>query len=110
MALIQIDYLSKALSRIVTVHMYLPSDAQNEFTQGNPNYQRATKTLFLLHGFSGNSTDWVTGSNAVDLSRKYNLAIVMPSGENSFYINRKGTGNAYETFIVDELFDFVCSN
>lgn len=110
MALIQIDYLSKALSRIVTVHMYLPSDAQNEFTQGNPNYQRATKTLFLLHGFSGNSTDWVTGSNAMDLSRKYNLAIVMPSGENSFYINRKGTGNAYETFIVDELFDFVCSN
>lgn len=110
MALLQIDYLSKELSRIVTVHMYLPSDTQPEFTDGNPHYERATKTLYLLHGFSGNSTDWVTGSNAMDISRKYNLAIVMPSGENSFYINRKGTGNAYETFIVEELFDYICSN
>lgn len=110
MALIQIDYLSDALSRIVTVHMYLPNDTQKDFTDGNPHYKRATKTLYLLHGFSGNSMDWVAGSNAMDISRRYNLAIVMPSGENSFYVDRKGTGNAYETFIVDELFDYVCSN
>lgn len=110
MALIQIDYLSNALSRIVTVHMYLPSDTQKEFTDGNPHYQRAAKTLYLLHGFSGNSTDWVTGSSAMEISRKYNLAIVMPSGENSFYLNRKGTGNAYETFLAEELFEYISSN
>lgn len=110
MALLQIDYLSEALSRIVTVHMYLPSDTQPEFADGNPHYKRATKTLYLLHGFSGNSTDWVTGSNAMDISRKYNLAIVMPSGENSFYLNRKGTGMSYETFIVEELFHYITSN
>lgn len=110
MALLQVDFLSKALSRIVTVHAYLPNDVQEEFKTKNPNYDRPTKCLYLLHGFSGNSTDWVTGSNAMDISRKYNLAIIMPSGENSFYIDRKGTGNAYETFIAKELREFVCAS
>lgn len=107
MALLQIDYLSDALARIVTVHLYLPNDTKPEFTEENSHYDRDTKILYLLHGFSGNSTDWVTGSNAMELSRKYNLAIVMPSGENSFYMNQKGTGKAYETFIAEELFTYV---
>lgn len=103
MALAQVHYLSKALERIVTFHMYLPNDTSPELRENNPYYERPTKTLYLLHGFSGNTTDWITGSNAMDISRKYNIAIVMPSGENSFYINRKGTGNAYESYIAEEL-------
>lgn len=103
MALSQVHFLSEALSRITTFHIYLPNDTKDEFTDNNPNYERDTKTLYLLHGFSGNSTDWITGSNAMEVSRQYNVAIVMPSGENSFYLNRKGTGNAYETYIAEEL-------
>ena len=81
MALLQVNFFSKALSRIVTAHMYLPSDTQPEFTEDNPHYERETKILYLLHGFSGDSTDWISGSNVMDVSRRYNLAIVMPSGE-----------------------------
>ena len=90
--------------------MYLPSDTQPEFIEDNPHYERETKILYLLHGFSGDSTDWISGSNVMDVSRRYNLAIVMPSGENSFYVDRQGTGTAYETFIAKELFDFVTLN
>lgn len=107
MALLQIHYLSKALARIVTFHMYLPNDTSIEFTENNPHYERPTKTLYLLHGFSGNTTDWITGSSAMEISRKYNVAIVMPSGENSFYLDRKGTGNAYETYIAEELPEYI---
>lgn len=103
MALSQVHYLSEALARIVSFHIYLPNDTSVELTKGNPHYDRETKTLYLLHGFSGNTTDWVVGSNAMEISRKYNVAIVMPSGENSFYLDRKGTGNAYETYIAKEL-------
>lgn len=110
MALLQVNFFSKALSRIVTAHMYLPSDTQPEFIEDNPHYERETKILYLLHGFSGDSTDWISGSNVMDVSRRYNLAIVMPSGENSFYVDRQGTGTAYETFIAKELFDFVTLN
>lgn len=107
MALSQVHYFSQALSRIVTFHIYLPNDTQCEFTDNNPNYERDTKTLYLLHGFSGNTTDWITGSNAMEISRQYNIAIIMPSGENSFYLNRKGTGNAFETYIAKELPAYV---
>ncbi len=103
MALSQVHYLSEALARIVTFHIYLPNDTSKEFTENNPHYERPIKTLYLLHGFSGNTTDWIMGSSAMEISRKYNLAIVMPSGENSFYLDRKGTGNAYETYIAKEL-------
>ncbi len=107
MALSQVNFFSNSLQRIVTFHIYLPNDVQAEFKKQNPCYERETKTIYLLHGFSGNTTDWITGSNTMELSRKYNLAIVMPSGENSFYLNRKGTGNLYETYIAKELPEYI---
>ena len=66
--------------------MYLPSDTQPEFIEDNPHYERETKILYLLHGFSGDSTDWISGSNVMDVSRRYNLAIVMPSGKIVFML------------------------
>ncbi|MDE6950713.1 MAG: acetylesterase, partial [Lachnospiraceae bacterium] len=39
----------------------------------------------------------------MEISRKSIVEIFMPSGENSFYLDRKGTGNAYETFVAKEL-------
>lgn len=107
MALSQVHFFSQALARIVTFHVYLPNDTASEFMENNPHYERTVKTLYLLHGFSGNTTDWITGSNAMEISRRYNLAIVMPSGENSFYLDRKGTGGAYETYIAKELPEYV---
>lgn len=109
MALLQVHYLSDALKRIVTFHIFLPNDVQDEFKKGNPHYDRPVRTLYLLHGYSGNTTDWVSGSDTMEMSRKYNLAIVMPSGENSFYIDREATGQAYETYIAKELPDYVSS-
>ena len=106
MSLLQVNTYSLALSRIVTFHVILPNDLPPEMTAGNPYYERPMKTLYLLHGFSGNTTDWLTGSLIQELAGKYNLAVVLPSGENSFYLNGKGTGRAYETFTAEELMDY----
>ena len=103
MALLQVNTYSMALSRIITFHVLLPNDAPPEMLAGNHCYDRPIKTLYLLHGFSGSTQDWLTGSLIQELSLKYNLAVVMPAGENSFYLNGKGTGRAYETFIAEEL-------
>lgn len=108
MALLQANTYSAALSRVVTFHVILPNDLLAEMMDGNENYNRATKTLYLLHGFSGSTTDWLMGSRIQELAIKYNLAVVMPAGENSFYLNQKGTGRAYETFTGEELMDY-CS-
>ena len=49
------------------------------------------RALFLLRGTSGCSVDWVTGSLINELAGRYNLAVVMPSGDNSFYLNGAGS-------------------
>lgn len=90
MALLQVNTFSQALSRIITFHIILPNDAPPEMLAGNSNYDRPMKTLYLLHGFSGSTQDWLTGSLIQELALKYNLAVVMPAGENSFYLNGKG--------------------
>jgi len=107
MANIQINFFSQAINRLTTVQMILPNDAVAEMTINNPHYKRPMKTLFLLHGYSGNSWDWAYGSLVAELALKYNLAVVMPSGDNSFYVNAKASGYRYEDFIVKDLLAYI---
>lgn len=107
MALIQVDFFSEALARTTGVNVLLPNDAMPYMTENNPNYQREMKTLYLLHGFSGSNKDWLMGSLIQELSLKYNMAVVMPSGENSFYLDGKGIGKAYCRFVGEELVAYI---
>lgn len=107
MALMQVTYFAKSLSKGTNVHVIIPNDVFPEMIAGNENYNRPMKTLFLLHGFSGTSMDWITGTNISDMAIKYNMAVVLPSADNSFYLNGKGTGTAYETFVGVELVEYI---
>lgn len=107
MAILQVNFFSTALMRATAVQMILPNDVPPEMTAGNKSFERPMKTLYLLHGFSGNNMDWMTGSLIQEMASKYNLAVVMPSGENSFYLNGRGTGAAYETFTGVELVEYM---
>ncbi|PXV86834.1 S-formylglutathione hydrolase FrmB [Lachnotalea glycerini] len=107
MALLQVNYFSEALKKITTFHIFLPNDVQPIMIQGNKHYEREIKTLYLLHGFSGGTIDWMLGSSAQDMAIKYNIAIVMPSGDNSFYLDAKATGKAYGRFVGEELVSYV---
>lgn len=107
MAVFQVDYFSKALEKHTIFHMILPNDLPPMMIGSNPNYNRKTKLLILLHGYSGSSKDWLYGSLISELAAKYNLAVVMPSGDNSFYLDGKGTGKAYCRFVGQELVEYV---
>lgn len=107
MALITLQFQSTSLCRPARVQLLLPNDAPNETVISNKYYKRPTKTLVLLHGYSGGCDDWLTGSRVQEISGKYNLAIVMPGGENSFYLDQKGTGRAYATFVGKELIGYL---
>lgn len=99
MALFQIDYFSTSLSRITNFNVLIPNDILPGMSVNNPHYLRGAKTLILLHGYSGSNKDWLSSSAVSELSIKYNLAVIMPSGENSFYLDGKGTGKAFCQFI-----------
>lgn len=105
MAIIQGTYLSDALKRSITYHVYLPNDTADEMK--TEYYERPAKVLYLLIGYSGASIDWVTGSLIFGTAQKYNVTVVMVSGENSFYLNQKGTGRAYEDFAGRELPEYI---
>lgn len=107
MALMDITFYSKNIAKQVKFHVIIPNDVQEIFTRNNIHYKRDTKTLFLLHGFSGNSQDWILGSNINELSAKYNLAIILPTGDNSFYVDSPGTGRTYGKFIGEELVEYT---
>ena len=105
MAYFRIEYYSAALRRQTSFEMLIPNDVRTDIQRPeNPYAKRPMKTLFLLHGYTGKAGNWVP----VHLTEKYNFAIVMPSAENSFYLDGEATGRAYETMVAKELVEYVC--
>lgn len=107
MALIQGDFYSTALAKLTNYYLVLPNDVFPGMIEGNKHYSRNMKTLYLLHGYSGSARDWLLGSRAQELAIQYNLAIAMPTGDNSFYLDRKGTGRAYCQHVGKEFIDYT---
>ena len=99
MAYFRIEYYSKALRRETSFEVMIPCDPR----EGMPAPEGPMHTLFLLHGYTGKAGNYVP----FDLPYKYNFAIVMPSAENSFYLNGLSTGHAFQTLVGEELVEFV---
>ncbi len=99
MAIIHASFLSKSLFRTVDITVILPVD--KIFAQ--PSEEKPFKTLYLLHGLLGSQYDWISGTRIERWAMAKNLAVVMPAGENGFYIDQKETGRNYGEFIGEEL-------
>lgn len=111
MALVQTDFFSTSLMRTVTMSAVIPADrayiSNDGYARaGSLSDQRPFKTLYLLHGVYGNHSDWVTRTRIRHLAEAHNLAVIMPSGENSFY-NDHASGARYGEFIGQELVEFT---
>ena len=51
------------------------------------------KRCICLHGIFGNETDWVHGTRIQRWAEEKNLAVVvMPAGENAFYVDQPSIG------------------
>ncbi len=100
MAYIKMEHFSDCLRRTVSFRLLLPNDVDGK---DNPHYDRPMKTLYLLHGYCGRSTDWIWNSAVSNIANRYNICIVLPDGENSFYLDGAATGRKYATFIGEEL-------
>lgn len=101
MAYFRIEYFSNALHRTTSFEMLIPNDYPAD--QPAPAADRPLRTLFLLHGYTGKAGNYVPD----DLPGRYGFAIVMPSAENSFYLNGLSTGHAFQTLVGEELVDYV---
>ena len=105
MALIEMNLVSHALMRCVPVQVILPADKWN--SDGTLMPRKKFKTLYLLNGLWGNCTDWVAGTRIRRWAEERDLAVVMPSGDNSFYVDRPESGNNYGEFLGRELVELT---
>lgn len=101
MALIRADFFSASLMRNITIHAVIPSD---KITDPKKGIERKTfKTLYLLNGLMGNDADWVTATRIERWAKDKDLAVIMPAGENRFYVDQDIPGQKYGTFVGKEL-------
>lgn len=107
MALMNVTYFSQALAGQNEFLLVLPNDVPPFMAEMNPHYQRPMKTLVLLHGYNGGTSDWITGSSIQELAVQYNLAVIMPNGRNSFYLDREPTGEQFAAFVGDEVLNYA---
>ena len=105
MAIIEVNFISKCLMRTVTFNAIIPVDKFGP--QAENAEQKPLKTLYLLHGIFGNYTDWVNGTRIQAWAEANDLAVIMPSGENRFYLDDEKSGVLYGEFIGKELVEFT---
>ena len=106
MAILHCNFSAPSLMRAVPIQVILPTD--NMFAESQSGYgSKPFKTLFLLHGVFGNCMDWLNGTQIYQWAQERNLAVIMPSGENKFYIDQKVTGERYGSFIRKDLVEFA---
>jgi S-formylglutathione hydrolase FrmB len=66
--------------------------------------------LYLLHGWQGDETDWIKLTHLTELAASYQLIIVTPRAENSWYVNSAvNPTNRYFDYILDDVIEDVDS-
>jgi S-formylglutathione hydrolase FrmB len=96
MAFLQCDIKSDSLLMSTQFWALLPQD--------KPGKPPCRAVLYLLHGRSGNAQDWVRKSNITRYAEKYDIAVIMPEVNLSFYTDMRHGGD-YFTYIAEELPD-----
>ncbi len=106
MALVQVDFFSKALMRTVTFNAIVPAD---KMPMPGEDVKKITeyKTLYLLHGIFGNHTDWVTNTRLALWAQEKDLVVIMPAGENKFYVDNDKSMDKFSEFIGEDLVNFT---
>lgn len=96
MSLVQVNFVSQKLLRAVSFTAIIPMEATEPL-----------KTLYLLHGAIGDQYDYLTGTRIKRWALEKNLAVIMPSGENQFYVDKPEQKEYYGAFVAEELVAFT---
>lgn len=106
MAHLTCNFFAKSLMRTVDITIILPTD-KVAFGDANQKMPKTFKTLYLLHGIFGSTSDWINGTRIEAWAQERNLVVAMPSGENKFYVDNPHSGDNFSTFIGKELVEFT---
>ncbi len=102
-------------SQITVVEDSLFSQSLNTTTKfyavlpdGYSKTQERYTAVYLLHGFSGDYTNWVKQTDLIKYLKGYEYIVICPDAKNSWYSNSIILQNAnYEDMIIKEIVPFV---
>ena len=106
MAIGKMTFHSEELNRNVDFRFLLP-EGPSLYEEDKSYFDRAPRVLYLLHGHGCGNEEWLTGSSIKAFSYRYNMAVIMPGGENSFYLNHPEARANYGNFVGRELVEYT---
>ena len=98
MAHIRCDFRSETLDMGTSMTAFLPEGMDCS----------KARVVYLLHGLADNCTGWARYTSVERYARRYNVAVIIPEVQRSFYADMK-QGLPYFTFVSKEL-PRICSN
>ncbi|SDK47725.1 alpha/beta hydrolase [Alkalibacterium thalassium] len=103
MTIIDASFFSENLTRKVSFSAIIP---EKNRASG------ALQTLYLLHGYSGDCKDWLYAGQIEQLADNYGIAVILPNGENSYYVdhpNGLGYGALRNGLYYDQTFSKIAA-
>lgn len=107
MALIDLTFFSPALRRNTGVRVVLPVDHEPVTHQRMHPEGAPWRTLYLLGGYMHDRTSFLAHTRVAELAAELDLCVVMPDCGNRFYVDSERTGEAWSTFVGEELVEFT---
>lgn len=104
MNLIHCEFPSDTLHTYVHVTVMLPKKMKTPLE--TPMKKEAYPVLYLLHGALDYGDSWIYRTDLSNLVDEKEIAVVLPSVGNSFYLDEP-EGMAYFTFLTEELLEYL---
>ena len=107
MVLFRGDVKCKSLQRRTSISVILPSDNIHFLQDAEEIVPQPYKTLYLLHGLYGSDDIFLANTSIQKFAEDNGIAIVIPCGENSFYVDNEQSHAFYGEYVGQELLDIT---
>lgn len=114
MALLTVDFHTKALARRTKMDVFIPSlnlggCLKNQDVNYYQNNKETYPLVIFLHGFGDNEKAWQMNTQILKLCEDHKIAACFINGENKWYLNLGPIDNYY-SLIEEEVLDFLYGN
>ena len=103
MVLFRGDIKCKSLQRRTSISVILPADNIHFLQDTEEIVPKPYRTLYLLHGLYGSDDIFLANTSIQKFAEDNGIAIVIPCGENSFYVDNPKAHAYYGEYVGQEL-------
>lgn len=107
MVLFRGDIKCKSLQRRTSISVILPADNIHFLNDSEEIVPKPYKTLYLLHGLYGSDDIFLANTSIQKFAEDHGIAIVIPCGDNSFYVDNVNAHAYYGEYVGQELLDIT---